>query len=246
MGQRTSVDRTCISCGTEMLGADYRADAKKCRTCGRPAPAVLARVLAERDGPTCRLCGVVVDVSRFGWDRWGPVTDHVIPVARGGANVPGNCQLAHNRCNASKRDRLALPAAEAAVLAREAREGNARPPEAREPTTCGRSLHPRTPEFGGRNAHGAWVCRPCTGGRVRSRRAARTAEQRQADNDHRRARRFARQGGPVVRDLSVCPGGLHPRDADHGSPNTRGDWSCRPCGTEAQRRSRARRKAVSA
>lgn len=56
----------------------------------------------ERDGWLCQLCNGPVDRSDdapFG-DR--PSLDHIVPLSRGGAHVPENCQTAHLRCNSAK------------------------------------------------------------------------------------------------------------------------------------------------
>lgn len=77
------------------------------------------RVLVERDGPACYLCGDAVDPDdyeiregRDGREAFVagplyPTVDHVIPLSRGGEHSYGNARLAHFLCNSTKGDRLA-------------------------------------------------------------------------------------------------------------------------------------------
>ena len=61
----------------------------------------------ERDGWVCRLCNRPVDRSLT--DRrspQAPTIDHIVPLARGGADIRDNVQLAHQRCNSAKGARL--------------------------------------------------------------------------------------------------------------------------------------------
>jgi 5-methylcytosine-specific restriction endonuclease McrA len=62
----------------------------------------LVDFLMNRDGPSCALCGNFVDISTTE-RRWRPSVDHVIPLSKGGAHTLDNLQLAHYRCNSSKR-----------------------------------------------------------------------------------------------------------------------------------------------
>jgi hypothetical protein len=55
---------------------------------------VRAEVLA-RGGMCCAHCGSTDDLT----------IDHVVPVAKGGLDDPGNLQVLCRRCNSSKRDR---------------------------------------------------------------------------------------------------------------------------------------------
>lgn len=60
----------------------------------------------DRDGWVCQLCLKPVDPTVPRTRSRGATIDHVIPVSRGGADTPGNVQLAHFGCNARKRARL--------------------------------------------------------------------------------------------------------------------------------------------
>lgn len=70
--------------------------------------------LIERDHGICYLCGLPVDENDCSHSDNGafisgaryPSADHVIPLAKGGANDMSNAALAHHRCNAIKSDKL--------------------------------------------------------------------------------------------------------------------------------------------
>jgi 5-methylcytosine-specific restriction endonuclease McrA len=56
--------------------------------------------------PYCHICTEFIDVTLPGTHRDGPTVDHLIPRALGGAVWDkGNVALAHQHCNARKRDR---------------------------------------------------------------------------------------------------------------------------------------------
>ena len=63
----------------------------------RPFLATVIQELHERQGGTCALCGMSLDLSSFH-------VDHRIPFSWGGGNERGNLQLAHPRCNQRKGD----------------------------------------------------------------------------------------------------------------------------------------------
>lgn len=55
--------------------------------------------------PVCVLCGGHVDKTLPGTHRMGPTIDHRIPRSRGGPLLdPNNCGLAHQHCNAARRN----------------------------------------------------------------------------------------------------------------------------------------------
>ena len=61
------------------------------------------KILAKRDKHICGLCGEKVDL-RHRWPH--PMSgsiDHIMPLTKGGLHEWGNVQLAHLRCNLSKR-----------------------------------------------------------------------------------------------------------------------------------------------
>ena len=64
------------------------------------------REIFERDGWRCYLCGKTVKHTTARTDPGGATIDHVVPLSRGGADVPDNVATAHWRCNREKRARL--------------------------------------------------------------------------------------------------------------------------------------------
>lgn len=60
----------------------------------------------ERDGWVCQLCGGSIDRQASVRSRKATI-DHIIPIAKGGADAFDNVQAAHLGCNARKRDRVA-------------------------------------------------------------------------------------------------------------------------------------------
>lgn len=67
---------------------------------------VLLAALGLRDGWRCGICGKKVNHDLRHPDLLAPSVDHIVPLARGGTNDPGNLQIAHFRCNFSKRGEL--------------------------------------------------------------------------------------------------------------------------------------------
>jgi hypothetical protein len=84
-----------------------RSDRRICKDCrrGLRRHGMSVRELALRDGPTCRLCNQLVDLSLTVPDWWAPTVDHVLPRAHGGTNDPLNLQLARFICNSRRKDR---------------------------------------------------------------------------------------------------------------------------------------------
>lgn len=60
----------------------------------------------RRTKPPCHICGDPIDYTLRSPDPWSFVVDHVIPIARGGADVLENKAAAHRSCNRAKSDRL--------------------------------------------------------------------------------------------------------------------------------------------
>lgn len=69
-------------------------------------PVILAEIVA-RDRSVCGICRERVDLALEWPDPLSKSIDHIVPVSRGGAHDPSNCQLAHLRCNISKGARVA-------------------------------------------------------------------------------------------------------------------------------------------
>lgn len=81
--------------------ARYSPEARRARTAR-----ALRRLIADSGG-ACHLCGLqVVPGSKN--RALVPSIDHLVPRARGGSNAYANLALAHQGCNAAKRDRLAV------------------------------------------------------------------------------------------------------------------------------------------
>ncbi len=55
-----------------------------------------------RDGWICQLCRTAVDPALRWPHRDSASIDHIIPIAKGGPDAPGNVQLAHLTCNIRK------------------------------------------------------------------------------------------------------------------------------------------------
>lgn len=102
-------------CSTECGRKFHKRNARHRRRerCGHGEGISLPK-LVERDHGICYLCGLPVDESDCNHSDNGafisgaryPSADHVIPLAKGGANDMSNAALAHHRCNAIKSDKL--------------------------------------------------------------------------------------------------------------------------------------------
>ena len=64
------------------------------------------RQVIARGKPCCWLCGQPIDYSIPSTEPMGFVVDHVVPLARGGADVLANKKAAHRICNRKKGARL--------------------------------------------------------------------------------------------------------------------------------------------
>lgn len=63
------------------------------------------RAAIRRTKPPCSLCGGEIDYSLHYLDPGAFVVDHVVPLARGGADTLENKAAAHRRCNGIKGDK---------------------------------------------------------------------------------------------------------------------------------------------
>lgn len=60
--------------------------------------------LIKRDGLTCAICGIqCIYGGNYLADLY-PTMDHIIPLSKGGGHTWNNVQVAHRRCNISKRN----------------------------------------------------------------------------------------------------------------------------------------------
>jgi 5-methylcytosine-specific restriction endonuclease McrA len=72
---------------------------------GKGNRAELVTYLLERDGNRCRIPRCLYTNRRMGPGPRRPSIDHIIPLTKGGLNELANIQLAHLRCNISKKNR---------------------------------------------------------------------------------------------------------------------------------------------
>jgi len=107
--------RPCVVCSRLLRSATPggRICGQSCRQIRSGArtpwihPAKRLRIY-ERDGWVCQLCDLPVPRWLLGdkRDPLAPTLDHVVPRSRGGGHEEWNLQLAHRRCNSSKRNGL--------------------------------------------------------------------------------------------------------------------------------------------
>lgn len=64
------------------------------------------RARVARSRPNCHLCGHAINFELPHLDPMAFVIDHVIPLAKGGADDITNVRAAHRSCNSAKRARL--------------------------------------------------------------------------------------------------------------------------------------------
>lgn len=69
-----------------------------------------SREIFERDAWRCQLCRKRVCRGLVAPNPKAPTIDHILPLSRGGGDVPGNVQCAHFICNSRKNDALGFQA----------------------------------------------------------------------------------------------------------------------------------------
>jgi 5-methylcytosine-specific restriction endonuclease McrA len=67
------------------------------------------RAVIRRTRAACHICGKAIDYSLPHTEPKSFVVDHVIPLAKGGADTLDNKAAAHRDCNSTKRARLIAP-----------------------------------------------------------------------------------------------------------------------------------------
>lgn len=72
--------------------------ARKARKRGADAERIYRSVVWERDGGTCRLCGIPADPGQ--WHL-----EHLVPLSRGGPHTYANVAVSHPACNLAKSTR---------------------------------------------------------------------------------------------------------------------------------------------
>lgn len=60
------------------------------------------RSVIKRGHPPCALCGKPIDYTLPHLDPMSFVVDHIVPLARGGADELSNKQASHRACNRAK------------------------------------------------------------------------------------------------------------------------------------------------
>jgi 5-methylcytosine-specific restriction endonuclease McrA len=63
------------------------------------------KMVGDRDGWRCHLCGGRVRSDLSGSQELGPTIDHLVPVSAGGRDELVNVALAHRRCNVARGNR---------------------------------------------------------------------------------------------------------------------------------------------
>lgn len=95
---------TAAFCSVKCSDAAHGVTRKMRKRGSDPGLGLISRAeIAERDGWRCGLCRRKVDRAKLWPDPMCASIDHVLPLARGGDNSAANLQLAHLRCNLSKR-----------------------------------------------------------------------------------------------------------------------------------------------
>jgi endogenous inhibitor of DNA gyrase (YacG/DUF329 family) len=118
LAKKEELERWCLHCG-EPIAPSKKIEAAYCSSrCNDAAHHLLRKLagragterrplsraaLGDRDGWRCQICGQPVDRERQHPDPLAPSVDHRLPLACGGTNELANLQLAHLRCNLSKR-----------------------------------------------------------------------------------------------------------------------------------------------
>lgn len=100
--------RTCSpACGEAAQSLAKREAKLKRRAIKRDAfvSNVSPRMVFERDGWKCHLCGRKIDRKAQVPSPKAATVDHVIPLAAGGTHEPLNCRAAHFICNSTKGSR---------------------------------------------------------------------------------------------------------------------------------------------
>lgn len=84
-------------------------------SCHRTAAVGRWRVVCERDGYVCWLCGEEIDLALRAPDKRSATADHVVPLARGGSDDLSNLRPAHFACNSRRGARIDCAVIAAAV-----------------------------------------------------------------------------------------------------------------------------------
>lgn len=98
------IDLMAITRGGHLV----KADTKLCVNCReRPTRVrVNRKKLWDAQGGICAICGLQLDLTAKHPNAMAAVGDHIVPLARGGANAERNIALTHSLCNILKGSRL--------------------------------------------------------------------------------------------------------------------------------------------
>jgi predicted nucleic acid-binding Zn ribbon protein len=92
-------------CKNRLLNREYKAIRKQQMKKAFIAPVWFKKIYV-RDNGVCQICGEPVPYDKTPINPMGATIDHVIPLSKGGMHYPGNCQLAHRRCNSLKGNKI--------------------------------------------------------------------------------------------------------------------------------------------
>ncbi|WP_166502334.1 HNH endonuclease [Rhodococcus qingshengii] len=109
-----------------------------------------AEKLQERDGDSCRLCGLHIPATARKPHPLAAEVDHILPISRGGTHDPENLALTHKTCNIAKGNKSVTwrrtdPNTVASMLTEWTNGGH----DNRSPTTCSVTGCERRPESHG-------------------------------------------------------------------------------------------------
>lgn len=105
--------RYCSASCNDKIWAKFHRDQirqKNCRYIARKLSQFIENVslnyIYKRDNGICGICGKKVNKDLYYPHLLSPSLDHIKPLSLGGLHENKNCQLAHLRCNCSKRNNL--------------------------------------------------------------------------------------------------------------------------------------------
>jgi len=97
--------RRVYCCGSCAKRADGRNHIERAKRYGVPYERINERLVLERHGWRCQICGHATPASLRGSEQpFAPELDHIIAMSRGGPHLYENVQCACRRCNGIKGD----------------------------------------------------------------------------------------------------------------------------------------------
>lgn len=82
----------CVARNRRYLAIEASAKARRVWACQYTSKRSVREAIFTRDGPNCKLCGTIVDLT----------LDHIIPVSKGGEDCLENLQVLCQSCNSKK------------------------------------------------------------------------------------------------------------------------------------------------